>query len=147
MNVQTTRFGQVEVEEDRLLEFPFGMLGFSSYRSFALLQPDDQAIFYWLQSIESPELAFVVTDPAMWVPDYQAQIRRDQMEELGLADVTDAQVLVVVNKREGILTGNMQGPLVINPETRQGVQLVLADKRWDTRHELMELTAKDAVTA
>lgn len=140
MFVQTTRFGQVDVDEERVILFPAGLLGFSSYRRFALLQPDDQGIFFWLQSIEAPDLAFVVTDPALWIADFQAQIRREQMDELELGDLTDAQVLVIVNKRDGALTANLQGPLVINAKNCRAMQLVLAEKRWTTRHTLMQLS-------
>ncbi|MCE2881477.1 MAG: flagellar assembly protein FliW [Planctomycetaceae bacterium] len=118
MLIQTTRFGPVDIDETRTLEFPAGMLGFSSYRTFALLQPDDQGVFFWLQSTESPDLAFVVTDPALWIPDFQANIRKEQMEELGLTETSDAQVLVIVNKRDNSLTANLQGPLVVNSSTR-----------------------------
>ncbi|MFM7051021.1 MAG: flagellar assembly protein FliW [Planctomycetota bacterium] len=139
MLIQTTRFGSVDIDETRTLEFPAGLLGFSSYRTFALLQPDDQGVFFWLQSTESPDLAFVVTDPALWLPDYQANIRKEQMEELGLTETSDAQVLVIVNKRDNSLTANLQGPLVINSATRRAMQLVLAEKKWSTRHELVQL--------
>src|SRR5690606_17255078 len=91
MNVQTTRFGMVDLDENRIITFPAGLLGFSSYKSFALLQPDDEGLFFWLQSLESPELAFVVTDPTLWVTDYEATIRREQMEELGLDKLENAQ--------------------------------------------------------
>jgi flagellar assembly factor FliW len=136
MLVDTTRFGPVDVDDARILQFPSGLLGFSSYRRFALLQPDDQGVFFWLQSIDAPDLAFVVTDPALWVADYQAQIRREQMDELGLGDLADAQVLVIVNKRDGALTANLQGPLVVNAQTCRAMQLVLADRKWTTRHVL-----------
>lgn len=140
MLVDTTRFGPVDVDDARILQFPAGLLGFSSYRRYALLQPDEQGVFFWLQSVEAPDLAFVVTDPALWIPDYQAQIRREQMDELGLADLADAQVLVIVNKRDGALTANLQGPLVVNARTCRAVQLVLAERRWTTRHTLMEVS-------
>jgi flagellar assembly factor FliW len=130
MQIQTTRFGMVDVDESRLLEFPAGLLGFSSYKTFALLQPDENGVFFWLQSTESPDLAFVVTDPALWLPDFQANIRKEQMEELGLDEVSDAQVLVIVNKRDQSLTANLQGPLVVNSSNRRALQLVLAEKRW-----------------
>lgn len=139
MLVDTTRFGPVDVDDARILQFPSGLLGFSSYRRFALLQPDEQGVFFWLQSIDAPDLAFVVTDPALWVADYQAQIRREQMDDLGLADLSDAQVLVIVNKRDGALTANLQGPLVVNAQTCRAMQLVLADRKWTTRHVLTEV--------
>ena len=139
MQIQTTRFGAVDIDESRTIEFPAGLLGFSSYRKFALLQPDDNGVFFWLQSTESADLAFVVTDPALWIPDFQVNIRKEQMDELGLREVSEAQVLVIVNKREHSLTANLQGPLVINSANRSAMQLVLAEKKWSTRHELVKL--------
>lgn len=139
MNVQTTRFGVVDLDEKRIITFPAGLLGFSSYKSFALLQPNDEGVFYWLQSLESPELAFVVTDPTQWVNGYEASIRREQMQELGLTSLDDTQVFVIVNKYGDALTANLQGPLVINLTNQKAMQLVLADKRWNTRHEIVRL--------
>jgi flagellar assembly factor FliW len=148
MLIQTTRFGPVDIDESRTLEFKAGLLGFSSYHTFALLQPDETGVFFWLQCTENPDLAFVVTDPALWLPDYQANIRKEQMEDLGLGEASDAQVLVIVNKRDQTLTANLQGPLVVNSSNRQAMQLVLAEKKWSTRHELVKLaelaTAKSA---
>jgi flagellar assembly factor FliW len=71
------------------------------------------------------------------------------MEELGLAELAEAQVLVIVNKRDDVLTSNLQGPLVVNIEGRSGMQLVLADKRWSTRYELLRVgeTAARAASA
>jgi len=140
MNVQTTRFGVVDLDERRIITFPAGLLGFSSYKSFALLQPDDEGVFFWLQSLESPELAFVVTDPTMWVSGYEASIRREQMDELGLDKLENAQVFVIVNKYGQSLTANLQGPLVINLLNQKAMQLVLADKRWTTRQEIVQVT-------
>lgn len=139
MNVQTTRFGTVDIDRNRIITFEAGLLGFSSQRKFVLLQPDDDGVFYWLQAIEAQELAFVVTDPSLWVPEYEATIRRDQMKEVELASLEDAQILVIVNKYDQTLTGNLQGPIVINLKNYQGIQLVLADKRWTTRHEIVQL--------
>ena len=147
MHIETTRFGTVEVDDSRIVSFPSGLLGFSSFRRFVLLQPDDDGVFYWLQSVESPDLAFVVTDPALWITDYQANIRKDQMEELGMGEIADAQVLVIVNKRDDSITSNLQGPLVINVQGRVGMQLVLADKRWSTRHELLQVGETTAQAA
>ena len=144
MLIETTRFGPVEVDESRLIEIPAGLLGFSSFKTFSLLQPDENGVFVWLQSVETPDLAFVVTDPALWVPDFQATIRKEQMEELGLNETGDAQVLVIVNKREKSLTANLQGPIVINTANRRAMQLVLAEKKWSTRHELVQIGEQSA---
>jgi flagellar assembly factor FliW len=141
MNVETTRFGVVEVADDRIITMPVGLLGFSSYRRFTLLQPDGDGVFFWLQSLDSPDLAFVVTDPSLWTPEYEAVIRAEQMAELGLASLDDAQIFVIVNRYGDTLTANLQGPIVVNVPSRQAMQLVLADKRWNTRHEILRLEA------
>ena len=147
MNVQTTRFGTVEVADSRILEFPSGLLGFSSYTQYALLQPDNDGLFFWLQSTEASELAFVVTDPSTWVPDYQATVRKEQMDDLQLATLETAQTFVIVNKYDQTLTVNLQGPIIVNLANHQAMQLVLADKRWTTRHEIVRLTAQERLTA
>ncbi len=139
MQVQTSRFGVVEIAEDRVISFPKGLLGFGNCTRFCLLQPNDDACFLWLQSVEEPGLAFVVTDPAVFVREYQVPIREEQAEELRLDALEDAQVFVIVNKLDDVLTGNLQGPLVVNSKLLVGEQFVLADRRWTTRHELMRV--------
>jgi len=141
MNVQTTRFGPVEVDPDRIMTFEAGLLGFSSYTRFVLLQPDEEGVFFWLQSVDAPDLAFVVTDPSLWVADFEAVIRREQMDEIGLERLEDAQVFVIVNRYDRSLTANLQGPLVVNVQNRSAMQLVLADRRWTTRYEIVQLEA------
>ncbi len=140
MHVRTTRFGTIEIAEDRILDFPKGLLGFSAMRRYCLLEPGEDSCFFWLQSLEEPSLAFVVTDPSLFVPEYSVPIRPEQMTDLGLSKLEDAQVFVIVNKVDQLLTGNLQGPLVVNTQTRTGEQMVLAEKRWTTRHALMKVT-------
>lgn len=141
MDVRTTRFGVVDIAEDRVINFPKGLLGFSEFRRFCLLEPGEDSCFFWLQSVDDPALAFVVTDPALFVPEFSVPIRQDQMGDLGLARLEDAQVFVIVNKVDQQLTGNLQGPLVVNTLTRVGEQMVLAEKRWTTRHPLVKVAA------
>jgi flagellar assembly factor FliW len=141
MEVQTTRFGMVEIAEDRVITFPKGILGFQEFNRYCLLQPDDDACFFWLQCLEDPSLAFVVTDPNLFVPDYAVPIRTEQMGDLDLEKLDDAQVFVIVNKVGSTLTGNLQGPIVVNTIDRVAEQFVLAEKRWTTRHELLRQSA------
>lgn len=141
MDVRTTRFGVIQIAEDRAITFPKGLLGFPAQTRYCLLEPGEDACFFWLQSIDEPSLAFVVTDPSLFIPDYSVPIRPEQMGDLNLARLEDAQVFVIVNKVDQQLTGNLQGPLVINTITRQGEQMVLAEKRWTTRHPLVKVSA------
>src|SRR5215469_12680532 len=114
MIVQTSRFGPVEVDEGRTIEFPRGILGFPQFKSYILIQPEPDSTFYWLQSLEASDLAFVVTDPLLFVPDYQVPLREETRAELAVQDLSEANVLVIVNKVGDTLTANLQGPLVIN---------------------------------
>jgi flagellar assembly factor FliW len=140
MKVQTTRFGQIEVDEERLIFFSKGLLGFPENCCFALLQINDEGNFFWLQSVERPELAFVVCDPVLFVPDYKIPAKLEDFHQINLTNMSNAQVMVIVNKVERTLTGNLQGPIVINAINRQGRQLVLSEKKYSTRHPLMDLT-------
>jgi len=142
MNIETSRFGQVEVDDQRLITFPKGILGFPNNQVYALIQTGEGSGFYWLQAVDRAELAFVVCDPRLFVANYQVPIRREEMSSLGVEDPSGTQVFVIVNKIDGMLTGNLQGPLVINVATREGRQLVLSDKRYSTRHPLMKLPSK-----
>ncbi|GAB4383771.1 MAG: flagellar assembly protein FliW [Phycisphaerales bacterium] len=140
MEVPTSRFGVIEVADDRVITFPKGLLGFPDCTRYCLLEPGEDACFFWLQSLDRADLAFVVTDPSFFVRDYSVPIRPEQAEAIGIRQLEDAQVFVIVNKVDDQLTGNLQGPLVIDTISRQGEQLVLADKRWTTREPLVRVS-------
>ena len=139
MIIETSRFGGIEVDDQRFLNFPQGLLGFPDDREYALVQTGEDSAFYWMQAVHRPELAFVVTDPRLFVPDYRVTIKADDLAQIGLQDASGSQVFTIVNKIDDMLTGNLQGPLVINVATRVGKQLVLSDKRFATRHPLLRL--------
>ncbi len=147
MNVRTTRFGDVEIAEDRVITFPKALPGFPDRHRFCLLEPNEEACFFWLQSLDDTSLAFVVTDPGWFFKDYSVPVRSEQMQDLGLARLDDAQVFIIVNKVDDTLTGNLQGPLVINTVTRIAEQLVLADRKWTTRHLLPTVERPVALAA
>lgn len=140
MIIQTSRFGPLEVDEKRLIRFPKGVLGFPDQHEYALIQTAEDSCFYWLQAVHRADLAFVVCDPRLFVPDYVVPVKLEELSQIGLSDPSSAQVFTIVNKVDNMLTGNLQGPLVVNVETREGKQLVLSDRRYSTRHPLMNLS-------
>ena len=144
MVIKTSRFGGIEVDDQKFLNFPKGLLGFPDDREYALIQTGENSAFYWMQAVHRPELAFVVCDPRMFAPEYRIAIKAEDLAQVGLADTSGSQVFVIVNKVDEMLTGNLQGPLVINVATRVGKQLVLSDKKFTTRHPLMKLPARAA---
>lgn len=139
MLIETTRFGRLEIDDERVIRFADGLLGFPEHRRYALIQTATDPVFFWLQSLDDPALAFVVCDPATFVSDYRAPIRADDVAALGMDGLGDCQVLVIVNKVEDQLTANLLGPLVIGANSLLGKQLVLGDKRYSTRHPLLQV--------
>ncbi len=139
MIIETSRFGTLEVNEDRLITFEQGVLGFPNEHQYALIQTGEGSAFYWLQAVDRPALAFVICDPRLFVPDYRAPIRSEDLAQLGLDDPAEATVFIIVNKVDGLLTGNLQGPVVVNTQTRAARQLVLSERRYSTRHPLMRV--------
>ncbi len=146
MILETSRFRQLEVDESRLIDFEDGILGFPEQKRYALIQTGEGSGFYWLQSVCTPDLAFVVCDPRLFVADYQVPAKLDELQSIDLKDPEKAQVFVIVNKVNELLTGNFQGPLVINVDNRKGRQLVLSDKRYSTRHPLMRIPQPAAIS-
>lgn len=139
MEIHTTRFGRLEVADDRIMTFPKGLLGFPERTRFALIQTSEENYFFWLQCVDDPNLAFVVTDPTTFFRDYEVPMREELQQELALGSPEAVQVFVICNKVGEWLTGNLLGPLVINVENRIGQQVVLTEKKWTTRQPLMKL--------
>ena len=145
MLIETTRFGPIEVDESKIMTFKDGLLGFPKHRRYALIQTAPDPAFFWMQAVEDANLAFVVCDPLLFVPDYQVPIRKDDLTTLGLQNLHGCQVLVIVNKVNGELTANLLGPLLIGAHSLQGKQLVLSDRRYGTRHPLVAADAAHAL--
>jgi len=146
MMIQTSRFGPLEVDDSRLISFERGILGFPEATQYALVQTGEESAFYWLQAVEREDLAFVVCDPRLFVPEYRVPVKTEELAPIGITDPDLAQVFVIVNKFDDVLTGNLQGPLVVNIQTRQARQLVLSDKKFSTRHPLMRLPQQQAMS-
>ena len=147
MRIDTTRFGPVDVDPQRVITLPKGMLGFPLHKRYALIATSESSPFYWLQAVDEPALAFVVCDPTMFVADYKVGLKGDDKELLGVGDEQEITTLIVCNKVDDLLTGNLQGPIAVNPVTCVGKQLVLSEKRWSTRHPLLKLVSREKEVA
>jgi flagellar assembly factor FliW len=146
--IQTVRFGEVEIDPAKLIRFSNGLVGLSDWKYYALIHPAPDGVCMWLQSTQAPDLAFVVCDPADFLPSYRPRLRRHDRADLRLQGGENAQLLVVCNRVDQDLTGNLQGPLAINTRLLLGKQLILSDRRFSTRHPLMRMdTVKEEVLA
>jgi flagellar assembly factor FliW len=131
----------MNVDDDRIMTFPNGLLGFPSFNRYALIQTGQENYFFWLQSVDEPNLAFVVADPHVFFKDYNVPIREEMAQELKLTDPAHLQVFVICNKVGEWLTGNLLGPIAVNAENCLAQQVVLTEKKWTTRQPLIRLGA------
>ncbi len=139
VSIDSSRFGTIEVDENSLFEFPDGLLGLEeSTRSLVLVEQTDTP-YFWLHSATDPDVAFVVTDPWQFWPDYDIVVPDEVEKRLGLTGPEDVGVMVLVSVRPGddggepTVTANLLGPLVVSSSTRRGTQLVLDNARYSAR--------------
>ncbi len=139
MKIMTKRFGEIEIDPKTKITFPSGLLGFSGYKDFVLIDANKKSPLKWLQSMDSPDLAFVVTDPLIFKPDYQIRLYRSDLEEIKVSDPTRVAQLVIVTvpKDPAKMTANMKGPLLINTENNLGKQVVLDHPDYDLKYRLL----------
>lgn len=138
MRVNSKAFGPIEVDERQKLTFPGGLLGFEKFKEYVLLDAERQP-FYWLQSVDVEAVAFILVNPFLFRPDYELDIDDEELATISLKDPREALVfsIVTIPSDGSPMTANLQGPLVINREQHLARQLVLADSRWQTKHDIV----------
>jgi len=124
MRITTSRFGRIDVDAGDILRFPSGLPGLEDCREWALLADASNDALGWLQSTNRGDVALAVVSPRRFVPEYQVRIPRSELSPLAIADMRQAQVVVVVGTNGRSLTLNLKAPIVINLETRTGRQVV-----------------------
>jgi len=142
----TARFGEVTVAANTLLHFPRGIVGLPHAQRFVFLHDEGApGPVFWMQSIDDPALAFLVCEPKPFFPDYEIELGPAEQALLGLTDVGEAIVCVilVVPTDPSRITANLRGPLVIHTGTRTGVQLVLEGEQYPVRAPLLPAVRTD----
>ncbi|MFO7752545.1 MAG: flagellar assembly protein FliW [Desulfobacteraceae bacterium] len=143
MKINTRKYGELTIDEDRILHMPKGLPGFPGLDRFALLEDPKTAPFCWFQSVEEPDISLVVMNPFLFKPDYRIEQLDGLMSEMGWNDVkTEQLVIYVVVNISGSgesrkITANLIGPLVINPNTKEAVQVVMSDSDYSHQHNVL----------
>jgi flagellar assembly factor FliW len=141
LKIETTRFGTVTIKADEIIDMPFGIPGFPYQTKFFILEHKKDSPFLWYQSSEDPSLAFVITDPLLFKPDYVVNMDKVITELSWEQEVEKNQLklYVIVNIPNGAphkTTANLIGPLVMNPVTRQAVQIIIPDSPYSHQFPL-----------
>lgn len=141
MILNTKNFGEVEVGEQDILEFEYGIPGFENMTQFVILgKTDDESPFFWLQSVQNSNLAFVIMNPRDLVPDYEVEIDMFTANLLKIKDENDALIYAIVTVPEDIskISINLKAPIVINAQSNRGCQVVLENEKYRFKHIITE---------
>jgi flagellar assembly factor FliW len=138
VKVATKAYGPIEVNERQRISFPAGLLGFESIKDYVLLDAERQP-FFWLQSLDVEQVAFVLINPFLFRPDYEMNIDNEELLPIGINDPGKALIfsIVTIPVDGSAMTANLQGPLIINRDNHLGFQAVLTDSRWKTKHDII----------
>ncbi len=146
MEINTKAYGSIDIDEKQILQFPAGLFGFESLTEFALLDAEQQP-FFWLQSLEVEQIAFILISPMIFRPDYDPAVLNSELSEIGLQDKDDDNYLlfsiVTIPEDQSRMTANLQGPVVINKETKIGRQFISTCSDWKVRHNIIEELASE----
>lgn len=140
MMIKNDFLGEVEYTQDDVVTFVEGILGFEDYTEYVYItNPDPAFPFEWLQSIKSPEVSFIVTNPFLFVSDYDFDLPDPVIEKLGISDIKDLAVLsmVVIPDDPKDTTINLKSPVVVNRTNRQAKQVIL-DEDYALKHKIFE---------
>jgi|YelNatPaOPRAMG01_1025707.scaffolds.fasta_scaffold00115_55 flagellar assembly factor FliW len=137
--LETRRWGRLRYREQDLVFFPRGLLGFENYRQWAVFYSEEHEPLRWLISMEDPDIAFVIVDPLLVVPDYRPALCQRDLEDLQAESVEDLRVFSIVTLGKSIETTtiNLSGPVFINIRKRLGKQVVLLSNKYSTKHPLI----------
>ncbi|MBW2109269.1 MAG: flagellar assembly protein FliW [Deltaproteobacteria bacterium] len=141
MKVETTRFGTIQIADEKIIFMPQGVLGFPQAKRFCILQHKPGSPFFWLQAVDDPALAFVMTNPWLFKPDYEVDVKPAGLAMGWHDDETEVPVecYVIVTIPKGApdkMTANLMGPVLINPKTREAVQIVLSNESYPHNYPL-----------
>ena len=140
MKIDTKAKGEMDIPEDNLISVPEGIFGFEDYTKYALIDSDYEP-FIWLQSTENKDVAFLIVDPFLICSTYETDIDDETLSKIGIKkpEYIIIMTIVTVPSKGKKITANFAGPLVINKNSRECMQVILNDNRWSTKVDIMEM--------
>lgn len=132
MKVETRIFGEIDIVEEKIIQFEQGIIGFPDLQNFTLIYDEEKkgkGAISWLQSMDEPELAIPVMDPLLMYPGYNPTVEEEILKSLGDLTEENLFVLVTVTIPQNIkdIAINLKAPMVINSDTRKAKQIIVED--------------------
>jgi flagellar assembly factor FliW len=146
--IKTGRFGQLSIGEEETVLIPQGVLGFPDYTKYCLVDPSDDTLIVWLQSLENPEIAFPLLEPKLFKPDYAVRLSAAELRELRLENVNQSAVFAILTIPDDItkMTANLKAPIVINVKEQVARQVVLQENEYSIKHEMFKELRAHVIT-
>ncbi|MBN2644228.1 MAG: flagellar assembly protein FliW [Desulfuromonadaceae bacterium] len=142
MNVIQSRFGEIEYDPQNVLTFPAGLIGFETLRQFIVMPSKKEGPLFWIQSVEDPQVAFVLTDPTNFFLTYQVAPDEQERKKLGIEEEDDCLVITVVTVHpDRKVTLNLAAPILFAPKTNRALQVILEGTQFSTQTPLPEIGA------
>jgi len=145
MEVNTRLFGEITIDDEKIIEFPGGIVGFPDLNKFAIVhdsEKTDGSSLSFLLSLDEPAFAMPVMDPHIVKSDYNPMVEDDLLIPLGELTPEDTIVLVTVTVPRGEIekmTVNLMAPVIINAKTRKGAQVILTEDGYDIHFPIYEI--------
>ncbi len=142
MKTIQTRFGEIEYDPANIIHFPDGLIGLENLKNFLVMPNEKQGPLFWIQSVDDPAFAVVVTDPTNFFIDYAIVPDTEEQNKLRIDEKGKYFVLAIVSiGQDKSITLNLAGPILYAPETNRAIQVILEDSKYSTRTPLPETKA------
>lgn len=143
MNITTKVFGEITIDDDRIITFPKGIVGFPQLTEFALLHDSEKGAssIHWLQSLQEPGFAMPVMDPLLVYPDYNPEVDDELLKHLGELSEDDILVLVTVTVPKDLtkMSVNLKGPIVINAVEKKATQVIVEGDEYQVKFPIYDI--------
>jgi flagellar assembly factor FliW len=148
VKIKTTRFGELEVDKKDVIEFSEGLLGFENLKKFFIVDPGDQTLILWLQSIDDAGTAFPIIEPKIFQPSYSVKLLPVELNSLQLENLSNASVYAILTIPQNVteMSANLKAPIIINNKSKAARQIVLQDSKLEVRHKMYMDLKKYIVT-
>lgn len=138
MVISTSRFGEIDVLDEKIIRFKEGLPGFERCKGFALITAEETAPFHWLQAVDAADVALAVINPFLLFQDYAPRVAESVLQELG--DPSDDEILLltvaVIPSDPTNMTTNLVSPIIINASNNQGRQVILENNEYQIRQPI-----------
>ena len=143
MNITTKVFGEITIDDEKIIHFPSGIIGFPDLTEFALVHDEEKGAgsIHWLQSMQEPAFAMPVMDPLLVNPDYDPEVDDELLTGVGTLTPENILVMVTVTVPSDLtkMTVNLQGPFVINVEERKACQIILEGNQYPVKFPIYDI--------